>query len=317
MSNNQRTPHSAPSARCAAFAPLLPLLSLGELDQEEATAVTRHVATCDYCQRQITTYGDLRDAILRHIMRHATEDDAPPLLMDASRHAAGLNDLEDAEPLVFDTTAPRQAPRISQPRRGRFGMTGAFEALVAVLVITLIATLLASHRLAGPATPLSQASPTPTATQDPVSQAYVDLLRAYYVPLARAYTPAFTCVQNALSSQSASDMATCRAPIQTEQAAAQALSAHLASAIPPPRWQTQHDTLKAATLGITTETTKQLQAIDARSLALLGDSYTSEIDVGAAFCDPIIQINAGLPRLSPPLTAMQQAINSGGVSCAS
>jgi hypothetical protein len=308
MSNNHLTPHSAPRALCHAFAPLLPLLSLDMLDREEAAAVAAHVRTCDYCQREVADYGDLRDAILREDARELEEDgDLAPLTLMEVRRAA---DREGAEPLVFATPAPWQAPPISQTRRRQLGLAGAFEALVAVLVIALIATVLASHRMSG------QGSPTPTATPDPASQAYVDLLRAYYVPLAEAYTPALTCVQNALSSQNASDMAACQAPVQTEQAAAQSLSAHLASATPPPRWQRQHDTLTAATQGIITMTTNQLQAIEARSQALLLASFNSALDVGAVFCDPVAQINAGPPRLSPPLVAMVGTIDTAGAVCA-
>jgi hypothetical protein len=298
------------------LAPLLPLLSLDVLDQPEEAAVSRHVATCAYCRRKLTDYGDLRDAILREDAHEAEEEsDLAPLTLMEVRGAA---EREGAEPLALATPAPWQAPPIGQTRRPRFELTGAFETLVAVLVIALITTLLASHRLAGPVTSPTHASRTPTATPDPASQAYVDLLRAYYVPLAEAYTPATTCVQNALSSpQSASEMATCQGPVQTELAAAQALSTHLASATPPLRWQRQGNALKAATQGIIALATTQLQAIAARSQALLGDSYTAGVDVGAAFCDPIAQINAGPPRLSPPLLVLQNAINAGGISCAS
>jgi hypothetical protein len=184
-----------------------------------------------------------------------------------------------------------------------------------VLVIALLATLLASHRLAGQATAPTHPPLTLTATQDPTSQAYVDLLRVYYVPLAQAYTPALTCVLNALALQTISDMVACRAPVQTEQAAAQALSAHLANATPPARWQMQHAALRAATQGLITWSTQELQAIEARSLALFAANYSSSIDVGAAFCDPINHINAGPPRVSPPLTMVQQFTNTGGVTC--
>jgi hypothetical protein len=323
MSNHHRTPHLTQRLLCDSFAPLLPLLSLDALDQEAEATLTRHVATCEYCQRETAIYGDLSDAIRRQLVQNSPEDhDAPRVLRDASRRAA---DWEEDAPLVFDTPAAgltrpnvptswRERFSVPVPQR-RMGVVNVFEALAAVLVIALIATLLASHRLPGPATAPTKASPT--ATQDPLSQAYVDLLREYYVPLAEANTPALTCALNVLPSQSASDLAACQSPIQTEQAAAQVLSAHLASATPPPRWQTQHTTLTVATQGIVTWTTTQLQAIEAQNVARFVGNSSPVLDEGTAFCDPIAQINAGPPRVSPPLVAMMQAINAGGISCAS
>ncbi|HEV2239266.1 MAG TPA: hypothetical protein VGR57_21600 [Ktedonobacterales bacterium] len=307
MSNNHRTPRPVPRALCAAFAPLLPLLSLDALDQEEAAAVAAHLHTCDYCRREVADYRDLRAAILREDAADAADEDALPLLTLAA--VRDVADREEAEPFVFDTPPPRWE-RPASPIRRRWRMANTFEALAAVLVIALIGGLLAWHGGAGPAH-----MPTPTPTLDPQSQAYVTMLRTYYVPLADAYQPAFDCYENLIAPLGgnvpimtpsvvehapSSVLDACRAPVQAELAAAQALNAHLASAAPPSRWQSQHAALRQSTQAIISFASKELQGITTHSVALYL-SPGNGIEEAVLFCTPIQQINAGPPRLSPQL----------------
>jgi putative zinc finger protein len=315
MSNN----HWTPRPLCRAFTPLLPLLSMDALDREEAAAVEAHVHTCDYCQREMADYGALRDAILRDAIlredaRDAAEGNALPLLtLAAVRRAA---DREEAAPLVFDAPPPPWERPASRTWR-RWRAARAFEALAAVLVIALLSALLAWHGGAGPA---HTRTPTPTATQDPISQAYVDMLRTYYVPLAEAYQPAFDCYENLIGPLGgnvgiltpsvvehapSSVLDACRAPVQAELAAAQALSAHLASATPPARWQAQHAALQQSTQAIIRVASTELQGITTHDLAqYLSPGNT--LDEAALFCLPIGQINVGPPPLSPPLLTIEQ-----------
>jgi hypothetical protein len=302
MSSNHQTPQPAPRALCAAFAPLLPLLSLDMLDQEEAAAVAAHVRTCDYCQREVASYGALRDAILREDARDAEEHVLPLLTLAAVRDVA---DREEAEPLVFRAPASWQAPPISQTLRQRFRLMGAIEALAAVLIIALLGGLLVSrqHASSGAVAP----------TLDKTSQAYLDMLRTNYVPLAQANTTAQFCVGSVGLTVLAADrlgmMQTCRAPLASELLTAHHLSDQLAHAAPPAPWRALNAALRRGTERLIPVLVTQLAAIDAQNVAqFLGTEDPASAAI-IAFQEPINQINAQIHAGPPPAPApLQQMV---------
>jgi hypothetical protein len=294
MTEYHHTPQPAPRVHCLAYASLLPLLSLGKLDQDERVAVASHVATCVNCRRVLRDFDRLRDALHREHARETEEESQfEPLTLLEVRQAA---DREGAELLVFATPAPWQAPPISQTLRQRFSLMGVIEALAAVLVIALLGGLLVSRQHAS--------SGAVATTLDRTSQAYVDLLRAYYVPLAQANATAQFCVGSTGNTLPAADrlgvMQTCRTPLTGELLAARNLSDQLAQATPPTRWREPHAALRRATEQLIPVLVTQLAAIDAQNVAqFLGTEDPASAAI-VVFQEPINQINAQIHASPPP-----------------
>jgi hypothetical protein len=313
MNNHHHTPPPAPRARCRAVAPLLPLLSLGALDRDEASAVASHLATCDDCQRETRDFDRLRDALRREDARDAEADHGVLMLSLADIETA--SDREESEPLTFDMPTPwperLSAPipwreRIGAPhRRRRLGVVSVIEALAALLVIALLGGLLASRNVVGPGPASTPIPTTPMPTLDPESQAYVTLLRTYYLPVVTAEPPTFECYNLLVNTRKLADLLACRGPMAAQLAAAQTLRTQLATATPPPRWQSQHTALQQAVQGFIGVQTDMLAAIDAQDITRFFSYETRVIDVLSSFCPIVTQLNAGPPPLSPALSPVE------------
>lgn len=155
---------------------------------------------------------------------------------------------------------------------------------------------------------------TPTATIEPAAQAYLSLLRTYYVPMATANADSRACylsVRAAITAQQSSQMATCKTPMSAELAAAQTLFIQLGKATPPARWQAQHAALLQAVPGVVALTTTQLKAIEANDVTGFLSTNHQAHDALLLFCDPIAQINAGPPPVSPLLPVPDGSICNG------
>jgi hypothetical protein len=314
MNANHHTPQPVPGALCLAYAPLLPLLSLGKLDQDERAAVVSHVATCEYCRREMSDFDHLRDALRHEDARAAgAEIGVPAISLADVQHAA---EREEADALVFDGSAPWQerpvAPvpwreRSGVPHRRRMGVVGAFEVLAALLVIALLGGLLASRHPAGP-------GPSGSPRLDTASQAYLDMLYTYYDPLVVANSTAQSCVRTSATwdpyqtAERFQLMLTCRPPLVTELTAAHTFTDKLATTVPPPRWRAEHAMLGTAMADLITVLNSQIAAIDARSLGQFVGTLDSAASLSRMFATLIRQINlqihAGPPPLPPPLTAL-------------
>src|SRR5215831_5888200 len=60
MMNHQQP---SPTPFCAVYAPLLSLLSLGELEPDQIPEVQEHLATCEYCQAELRAYEAVQAAL--------------------------------------------------------------------------------------------------------------------------------------------------------------------------------------------------------------------------------------------------------------
>lgn len=290
MSLNGASPnHPQPSAVCDTYAPLLPLLRTRELTAEQAQVVESHVAACERCCAKLAQYDVVYAGLRRHFSPGAPESSWPiPKL-------AEIADL--AEEVELPEITPSTASTSPPPRTLRRA-AAVFPAVAAVLLIALLAALLGGRRgIVGPAA-------VPTPTLDAASQAYVSMLRRYYVPMVTATDPAQGCVGDVGYSQPAVRaqlMVTCRAPIETQLAAARTFSAQLAIANPPVRWRAQDAILKHATTNLIDVLTTQIAAIDARNLAQFLETADPGSQSLKLFFNPIDQINRDLHVGPPPL----------------
>ncbi len=128
MNSNMPAP-PIPQSRCAAFAPLLPLLNAGELSAEQAASVRDHLATCAWCRTQLAGY-DLIDAAAR---RHYTGTPAAVPFFQPEELAQMLD--EPAAP-VYEPLAAR--PTFSPPTPPRRRLP-AFSVIAAVLLVAALA----------------------------------------------------------------------------------------------------------------------------------------------------------------------------------
>jgi hypothetical protein len=68
---------AAPRPLCAAFAPLLPLISSGALDDDEATPAREHMAGCAWCRQELARYAAVDEALRRQFGAGASESVLP------------------------------------------------------------------------------------------------------------------------------------------------------------------------------------------------------------------------------------------------
>ena len=114
----------APRPLCAAFAPLLPLLSSGALEEHEAMPTREHVAGCAWCQQELARYAAVDEALRREF--GATHENILPFPFDLDGDEDAAEDyaftLEDT---LEETMAEGHDPRDSQPstttRSSRWG----------------------------------------------------------------------------------------------------------------------------------------------------------------------------------------------------
>ncbi|HEY7091814.1 MAG TPA: hypothetical protein VH393_01455, partial [Ktedonobacterales bacterium] len=154
----------APRPLCAAFAPLLPLLSSGALEEDEAMPTREHVAGCAWCQQELTRYAAVDEALRREFGAR-TRESVLPCLFDldgdedvAEDYAFTLEDtLEETMAEGHDqqpsTTArsPRWGDRKSRPSPRATAIASIAAALILAVIATTIYTQFAAHRTTSPA----------------------------------------------------------------------------------------------------------------------------------------------------------------------
>jgi virginiamycin B lyase len=141
----------APRPLCAAFAPLLPLLSSGALEEHEAMPTREHVAGCAWCQQELARYTAVDEALRREF--GATHENILPFPFDLDGDEDAAEDyaftLEDT---LEETMAEGHDPRDSQPstttrssrwgerRRGPSPRATAIGGIAAALILAVVAT---------------------------------------------------------------------------------------------------------------------------------------------------------------------------------
>jgi virginiamycin B lyase len=147
----------APRPLCAAFAPLLPLISSGALEDDEASPTREHVAECAWCRQELARYVEVDQALRRGFgaMRENSllfpfdldgDDDDYAFILEESM----MNGEQDDKP-----TVTRLSPRWNVRRRvlspRATAIAGIAAALILAVVATTIYTQFAARRTTSPA----------------------------------------------------------------------------------------------------------------------------------------------------------------------
>lgn len=144
--------HSTPTQRCAAYEPLLPLLTTGLLTDDETRDLLAHAETCAYCRAQLDEYAALDVAGRRYYGSDAALpiSVAAPFNLDDIVHANASNHtLEETAAAVVLATPQR-------PHAHRRIWLRILPEIAAVLIVALLAgTLLANHGNGGWQAPLT------------------------------------------------------------------------------------------------------------------------------------------------------------------
>jgi hypothetical protein len=146
MKSTEAPSQGRPTARCKAFAPLLPVLDVPGVESSEVAEARAHLAHCAYCQAHQAAYRQVDTALRRYL--------SPPLT-PRYRTEQILRDLEVMTSLVQEQSPPAARERVApvpmpgsarprRPGRGRPVLSG-LASLVAVLVIVLFAVTLFAH----------------------------------------------------------------------------------------------------------------------------------------------------------------------------
>jgi hypothetical protein len=163
MNSNHHTPQRGPSARCQAFAALLPLLDEPGIDADAAAEARAHLATCAACQAERATYQWLDAAARRYLSPPATPRYQTERLMSDLLRETPAALLETLPAAHARAASPLPAlPR--QPGRPRRLLSG-LASFAAVLVLVLIAVSLFEAR-AHPQQTNVPASATPVPGSD-------------------------------------------------------------------------------------------------------------------------------------------------------
>jgi hypothetical protein len=171
MSINHHTPLPAPRPLCAVFRQQLPLLALGKLDVDEATAVRTHLVVCEYCQVRLHEYEILARALYQHFgVGQSQLAGASPSMPGARSLYAEVPTLFTLEDIIqasqqerpIPTTLPGPRPSDVSRRRRPLTMIGA---LAAVLVVAALAATLVSHRRTVATSPAARPTPTVAASR--------------------------------------------------------------------------------------------------------------------------------------------------------
>jgi streptogramin lyase len=141
----------APRPLCAAFAPLLPLISSGALEEDEATPTREHVAGCAWCQQELTRYAAVDEALRRQF--GATSEGILPFLFDldgdedcAEDYAFTLEDTleetmaEGHDPRDQRPSTTTHSPRWGDRKRRPSPRATAIAGIAAALILAVIAT---------------------------------------------------------------------------------------------------------------------------------------------------------------------------------
>lgn len=139
-----------PRSLCAAFAPLLPLLSSSALEEDEVAPTREHVASCAWCQQELARYTAVDDALRREFGVEAPETIVPlPFNLDGDEDYPGgyAFTLEDTleEPMEGDQGNQRPSTTVRSSRwgsrkRGLSPRATAIAGIAAALILAVVAT---------------------------------------------------------------------------------------------------------------------------------------------------------------------------------
>ena len=158
----------APRPLCAAFAPLLPLISSGALEEDEATPTREHVAGCAWCQQEIARYAAVDEALRRQF--GATHENILPFPFGLDGDEDVAEDyaftLEDTLEETMAEGTNQQPPTTARSSRwgGRKRAPGpratAIASIAAALILAVVSTTIYTQFAARHTTP----SPVATTT---------------------------------------------------------------------------------------------------------------------------------------------------------
>jgi streptogramin lyase len=155
-----------PGPLCATYAPLLPLISSGALEEDEATPTRTHAAGCAWCRQELALYVAMDEALRRQF--GAPSETFLPFTFDldgGDNYAFVLEDtLEDSvtgDEHNRPTTIARSM-RLDTSRRGPRPRATAIAAIAAALILVIIAATIFTQ-IAIRRTPHPAATPTPSA----------------------------------------------------------------------------------------------------------------------------------------------------------
>jgi len=147
----------APRPLCAAFAPLLPLISSDALEDDEAAPTREHLAECAWCRQELARYVEVDEALRRGF--GATRENILPFPFDLDGddedyafilEESMMNGEQDETP-----TVTRLSPRWNVRRRvlspRATAIAGIAAALILAVVATTIYTQFAARRTTSPA----------------------------------------------------------------------------------------------------------------------------------------------------------------------
>ena len=179
----RNTPANRPSPQplCAAFAPLLPLLSTGALTGEEERSVRDHVATCAWCQHDLATYALVEEAVReyqgadptsRQFWQYVQQRSRPAASPSAQAFPAGARPLtmEDIMKASEQSRAANESGARNgnwsgdemNPRpRGRRSVLTTLGAIAATLLIVILAASLFARLSQRPQSPGSSSATVP------------------------------------------------------------------------------------------------------------------------------------------------------------
>lgn len=147
MSHDLSTQVYEPGPDCSRFAALLPVLDDAPADSVSVTRAREHLSHCAYCQRQRAAY----DRVEAGLRRHFGAALVAPLATMEEMMSDILN--SDAEAGAATSRGGTRAATQVAPSRGSRRMLSGLAALAAVLVLSLLATVIfVSHRPASPVT---------------------------------------------------------------------------------------------------------------------------------------------------------------------
>jgi hypothetical protein len=159
--------HSRPSPTplCAVFGPMLPLMSLNELEPDQVASVQDHLTTCEYCLAEVRGYEDVQTALRDQFGFESGElfdfslpDRASTRL---ERSALTWEDLMKATEREDSEQAQEQPPsRALTSPRVRVSRLAAVGAIAAALILVVLASALFARF--APLRPANPARATPT-----------------------------------------------------------------------------------------------------------------------------------------------------------
>ena len=130
-----------PGPLCAAFAPLLPLISSSALEEDESTPTREHVVGCAWCQQELARYVAVDEALRRMFDAIADRNDPQSLFNQTSGNEEGAFILEDAMTSDEGGHPPTSATLSSQVDnrgRGPSSRTTTIASIAAALIVAVM-----------------------------------------------------------------------------------------------------------------------------------------------------------------------------------